>query len=113
MRIVFFNRSFYPDTSATGQLLAELSEDLVKDYNCQVCVVAGMPLTHYIPYSSGAISGKIIQKEQFCGIEIIRVKNTGFSQKYFLGRISNYLTYFILSFFASFKLAKPDLVVAL
>ena len=44
MHIAFFNRSFYPDTTATGQLLTDLCEDLVRDHGCRVSVVAGPPL---------------------------------------------------------------------
>jgi glycosyltransferase involved in cell wall biosynthesis len=111
LKIVFFNRSFYPDITATSQLLTELCEDLVKDYDCRVTAVAGMPLKDYYPreYSKG----KIIQRENFKGIEILRVKNTTFSPNFFLGRLSNYLTYFFLSFIASFRLTKPDLVITL
>jgi hypothetical protein len=28
VRVCFFNRSYWPDTGATGQLLTELAEDL-------------------------------------------------------------------------------------
>ena len=112
MHIVFFNRSFYPDITATSQLLIELCEDLVKNYNCQVQVVAGMPLNPSYCYSSNHFGGLFI-REDFRGINILRVRNTSFAQKYFLGRILNYLTYFFLSFFASFRLKKPDLVITL
>ncbi len=44
MHIAFFNRSYYPDTTATGQLLTDLCEDLVREYGCRVSVVAGPPL---------------------------------------------------------------------
>ena len=44
MHIAFFNRSFYPDTAATGQLLTELCQDLVNVHGCRVSVVAGLPL---------------------------------------------------------------------
>ena len=44
MKICFFNRSYWPDQAATGQLLAELAEDLVSRYDSQVTVVAGRPL---------------------------------------------------------------------
>src|SRR5262245_32698913 len=43
LRVVFFNRSYYPDFGATGQLLTELCEDLVARFGYQVTVVAGMP----------------------------------------------------------------------
>jgi len=115
LRVVFLNRSFYPDITATGQLLTELCEDLVKDYNCQVTVIAGRPLILISKDNDQArnFGTGIIQKENLKGIEILRVKNTTFSPKSFLGRISNYLTYFSLSLIASFKLKKPDLVVTL
>lgn len=100
MRIVFFNRSFYPDISATSQLLAELCEDLVKDYGCDVTVICGRPLSSENPGSAK-------------NINILRVNSTNFSPKSFLKRISNYLTYFALSFIASFKLKNEDLVITL
>ena len=43
--MVFFNRSYYPDFGATGQLLTELCEDLVARFGYDVTVVAGMPLS--------------------------------------------------------------------
>ncbi len=46
MRVCYFNRSYCPDLGATGQLLAELAEDLVRDHVCQVSVVAGPPLVN-------------------------------------------------------------------
>jgi len=116
MHIVFFNRSFYPDISATGQLLAELCEDLVKDYNCDVMVITSMPLTVEHTYNPNNLCNSgisIFKRDDFKKINILRVRGTTFSPKYFLGRIFNYLTYFLLSFIASFKLKKPDLVVTL
>ena len=44
MHIAFLNRSYYPDTAATGQLLTELCEDLVRAHRFRVSVVAGPPL---------------------------------------------------------------------
>jgi hypothetical protein len=44
LHIAFFNRSSYPDTAATGQLLTELCEGLVQEHGCRVSVVAGVPL---------------------------------------------------------------------
>ena len=48
MHVAFFNRSYYPDQTATGQLLTDLCEDLVRDHGCQVTVVTGRPL-HPLP----------------------------------------------------------------
>ena len=44
MRICFFNRSYWPDQAATGQLLTELAQDLATGYGCTVSVVAGRAL---------------------------------------------------------------------
>ena len=44
MHIAFFNRSFYPDTTATSQLLTDLCEDLIREHGYRVSVVAGVPL---------------------------------------------------------------------
>lgn len=113
LKIVFFNRSFYPDITATGQLLTELCEGLVKDYGCVVTVVAGRPLVTKGIYTDNFKRREFVRKEDVEGIEVFRVKNTIFSPKSFIGRITNYLTYFFLSFYASFRLKKPDLVVTL
>ena len=112
-RVVFFNRSFYPDISATSQLLAELSEDLVRDFDCEVTVICGKPLINKNP---GAVSNyglNLIKQDSLKQISILRLNCTNFSPKSFLKRISNYLSYFALSFLASFKLKDADLVVAL
>ena len=113
LKIVFFNRSFYPDITATGQLLTELCKGLVKDYGCTVTVVAGMPLVNKNIYMDDFKRREFIKREDIEGIEVFRVKNTVFSTKSFIGRIINYLTYFFLSLYASFRLKKPDLIVTL
>src|SRR5258708_38799202 len=40
-RVLFLNRSFWPDREATGQFLTELCDDLSMDH--EVTVVAGAP----------------------------------------------------------------------
>ena len=40
-RILFINRSYWPDAEATGQLLTELCEDLAEQFD--VTVIAGQP----------------------------------------------------------------------
>jgi len=112
MRVVFFNRSFYPDVTATGQLLTELCQGLVKDYGWEVTVVAGRAMVVGDPHERRGFIG-LFKRESFCGIEVLRVNNTTFEQSIFLGRILNYFSYFVLAFFASFFIKKIDLVVTL
>jgi colanic acid biosynthesis glycosyl transferase WcaI len=111
MHIAFFNRSFYPDTSATGQLLTELCESLVKQYGWRVSVVAGVPL---IPAAdSKPISkGFFFSREEYRGIEILRARGTSLSKDRFIGRFANYISYFLSAAWAAFRLDRPDVVVA-
>lgn len=111
MHIAFFNRSFYPDTAATGQLLTDLCEDLVKDHGCRVSVVAGPPLLSSNG-NTGAGRG-LVGREEYRGIEIFRARGTRFDKTWFPARVSNYVTYFLSACWAGLRLDKPDLVVAL
>ena len=105
MHIVFFNRSYFPDTGATGQLLTELSQDLVRDHGATVTVVVG---------GAGRPGGfRLVHRGQHEGVEILRARGTGLSRRGFVGRFTNYLTYFFSAFVASFRLRSPDVVVAL
>lgn len=104
MRIVFFNRSYWPDFGATGQLLTELSQDLAKEYGSQVTVVAG---------GEAPPSFWIVGRESHEGVEILRAKGTRWTRRGFLGRFTNYLSYFLSALRASFEVGKPDVVVAL
>src|SRR5919197_1152614 len=113
MHIAFFNRSFYPDTAATGQLLTELCEELVREYGCKVSVVAGVPLLPATGNGSYATSRHLFTRERYRGIEILRARGTRFSKRRFLGRFSNYVSYFLSACYTGLYLERPDVVVAL
>ncbi len=103
MRVVFFNRSYWPDFGATGQLLTELSQDLAKEHGCEVTVVAG----------GGERSFGLVSRERHEGVDILRAKETRLARRSFLGRFTNYLSYFFSAFWASFRIGRPDVVVGL
>jgi colanic acid biosynthesis glycosyl transferase WcaI len=112
VHIAFFNRSFYPDTAATGQLLTELCQGLVEWHGCRVSVVAGVPL---ISVEKGALThraGVLLQRECHRGIEILRARGTRFSKRRFVGRFTNYVSYFFSACYAGLQLDHPDIVVA-
>ena len=111
MHIAFFNRSYYPDTTATGQLLTDLCEDLVRHHGCRVSVVAGTPL---LP-AGGAASRTlaILNREAHNGVEILRASGTRFPKTRFIGRATNYVSYFVSACYAGLRLDRPDIVVAL
>lgn len=104
MRVLFFNRSYWPDFGATGQLLTELAEDLVKHHGCEVTVVTGYPL-------KGRTG--VPAREVRNGVQIIRAAGTTRDPKRFVGRAMNYVTYFLSACWAGLRVRKPDVVVAL
>jgi colanic acid biosynthesis glycosyl transferase WcaI len=113
MHIAFFNRSFYPDTAATGQLLTELCEGLVKEHACRVSVVAGVPLLPAAGNGGSTTKRRLVDRERYQGIEILRARGTRFSKRRFIGRFSNYVSYFLSACYAGLRLDRPDVVVAL
>ena len=111
MKICFFNRSYWPDQAATGQLLAELAEDLVSRYGTEVTVVAGRPLN-----ASRAETGSrrsLVTREVYRGVDIRRANGTKLHQGRFVARASNYVSYFAAATAASFGVGRPDVVVSL
>ncbi len=111
MHIAFFNRSYYPDQTATGQLLTELCEQLVSDHGCRVSVIAGMPLQPLA--GADTVARGVVAREMHRGVEILRARGTRFSKARFAGRASNYVTYFLSACYAGWRLDAPDVVVAL
>lgn len=112
LHVAFFNRSYHPDTAATGQLLTELCESLVSEHGYRVSVVAGLPL---LPASAeGARPSRgLVSRTRHRGVDVFRARGTRFAKRRFIGRASNYVTYFASACYAGVRLDHPDVVVAL
>jgi glycosyltransferase involved in cell wall biosynthesis len=111
VHIAFFNRSYYPDQTATGQLLTDLAEDLVRDYGCRVSVVVGPPLQP-LPGHDVNQQGLVVRETRH-GVEIHRARGTRFDKRRFAGRATNYVSYFASATWAGLRLDRPDVLVAL
>ena len=113
LHVVFFNRSYWPDQAATGQLLTELAEDLVRHHGCQVSVIAGVPLHES---QTGALPERrwsVMQRESHNGVQILRAIGTRLSPKKFIARVTNYVSYFASAGIVGFQANRPDIVIAL
>jgi glycosyltransferase involved in cell wall biosynthesis len=106
VHIAFFNRSYHPDQTATGQLLTELCEHLARDHACRVTVVTGLPLNPLDGHDAP-------MRERHNGVDIVRARGTRLSKSRFAGRASNYITYFLSACYAGWRLDAPNVVVAL
>ena len=104
MHVCFFNRSYWPDVGATGQLLTELAEDLVRAHGWEVTVVTGYPLR---------AESRPPARERRNGVSILRCLGTTLDPRGFAGRAANYVTYFASAIVAGFGVGKPDVVVAM
>jgi colanic acid biosynthesis glycosyl transferase WcaI len=108
VRILVLNQYFYPDRSATSQLLTELCEDLAGRH--EVIVVTGRP--SYNAVASAASRG-FISHERHGRVRIERVWSTRFDRSSMAGRLTNYATYVVGSVVAALRVSRPDVVVAL
>jgi glycosyltransferase involved in cell wall biosynthesis len=111
MHVAFFNRSYWPDQTATGQLLTDLCEDLVREHGCRVTVVSG-PALAPLPGQAVVRRGVAMRDERH-GVTVLRATGTRFDKRRFAGRAANYLTYFGAACLTGLRLERPDVVVAL
>ncbi|MFN8625540.1 MAG: glycosyltransferase family 4 protein [Candidatus Binatia bacterium] len=104
MRLLFLNRSFWPDLEATGQLLTELCTDLSRDH--EVSVIAG-PSYHVDTRGRG-----LWRQDMLGRVRVTRTWGTRLPKRRLLGRLLNLGSYYALAAVAALRSARPDVVVA-
>ena len=108
MRILVVNQYFHPDTSATGQLLTELCEDLAEHHD--VTVVCGRP--SYNPSERREVRGFLAQ-ERHGRVRVLRAWSTTYARTAMAGRLTNYATFLTSSIVGAMKAARPDVVLTM
>ena len=104
-RVFFINRFFYPDHSATSQLLSDLAFHLSKT-GVSVHVVTSRQV--YDDPDSTLPSNDFIE-----GVRVNRVWTTRFGRENLLGRTFDYLTFYLSAAWSLFAMLKlGDIVVA-
>jgi glycosyltransferase involved in cell wall biosynthesis len=103
-RVLFLNRSYWPDAEATGQLLTELCEDLADAFD--VSVVAGQP-----NQNPSNASFRRVGVEVRRGVRIHRVPHFRWSKATLAGRAVNLASYLATSSIRAFFAKRPDVVV--
>jgi len=105
MRILFINRYFYPDQSATSQLLTELTEDL-DPRGTSVTVIAGRTLYY-------EEDQRLPPHGMHKGIRIVRAGFIRFNRSHICGRVVDYLTFWISAFWHTIWMKNVSCIVVL
>lgn len=104
-RIVFINRYFYPDHSATSQMLSDLAFYLAAAGQ-EVCVV-----TSRQRYDDA--SAKLPPRERIAGVEVWRVPTSRFGRDRLVGRALDYASFYLAAGWRLWRLARAgDVIVA-
>lgn len=104
-RVIFVNRYFYPDLSATSQILTDLAVHLAAE-RMEVIVITGRQR-----YTDAKAS--LRAREQVRGVEVVRVATTGFGRVNLAGRAADYVSFYVSALSQLVRLLrKNDIVVA-
>ena len=104
-KVLFINRSYWPDAEATGQLLTELCEGLADEFNVEV--LCGQPNANprNVPFKP---SGYDLRN----AVGIHRTRHFSFDKdRSLFHRAANLLSFLALATVRSFFVTKPDIVV--
>jgi glycosyltransferase involved in cell wall biosynthesis len=103
-KLIFINRYFYPDISATSQLLSDLAFDLAQDQNVHI-------ITSSQRYDDPSI--KLPSFEVINHVQIHRLWTSRFGRLHLLGRAFDYLTFYTSAAWQLWRLVSPgDVVIA-
>src|SRR6266699_5842611 len=104
-RIIFLNRFFYPDHSATSQLLSDLAFHLASCGH-EVCVITSQQ-------RYDAPQARLPETETIAGVKVHRIATTRFGRSAMLGRGFDYLSFYVSMKRAVLALAnRGDILVA-
>ena len=104
MKIVFVNRFFYPDHSATSQMLSDIAFALAeRGHDIEV-------ITSFLSYDN---SSKLKRHETVRGVMIVRLPTSAFGRGKLFGRAIDYLTFYFAALFSLMsRVRRGDIVVA-
>lgn len=107
--LLIYAHYYVPDTASTGQLLRELAEGMLDQFEIIVLCV--------IPSYLGIIEEKYktqkYYEENINGVKVFRIRVPEFDKKSKSSRIINILTYFFGAMYATFKIGKVDFVFSI
>lgn len=104
-KLVFINRYYYPDLSATSQILTDLTNSLAK--NGESVTVVTSRLTY------NGSSDLLPPVDNYEGVNVLRVWTTNFGRSNLLGRGIDYLSFYVTAFFTLLRIThRNDILIA-
>ncbi len=110
MRILFISHYFPPEVNAPASRTHEHCREWVRQGH-EVTVITGVP-NHPRGVLFEGYRNRLLQEERVDGIRVIRTWMFLSANEGFARRIANYLLFAVAAVLASFKVPRPDLVVA-
>jgi glycosyltransferase involved in cell wall biosynthesis len=105
VKLIFLNRYFHPDHSATSQMLSDLAFALAAR-GCEVAVIASRQ-------RYDAPAGRLPARETIDGVATYRVWTSRFGRAGLLGRMVDYATFYLAAAWCLWRLARAgDVVIA-
>ncbi len=105
MKILLLNQFYRPDVAATGQLLGDLGTALSRAGH-DVYVLCSRK-------AYGAGDNAYPTCEKIDGVHVSRVRAFGFGRGTIIGRLADYLSFYLLALYKSLSLPKMDVCIAL
>lgn len=104
MRLIILNQFFYPDHSATSQLMTDLAESLV-GRGFEVTALCGRGR-----YNGGE---RLAPREEYRGVRVERAWATSFGKGAAIGRLADYFSFYLGGAWKLLTLPRHDVVMAL
>src|SRR5262245_7937270 len=105
VKLIFLNRFFYPDHSATSQMLSDLAFALAED-GCEVAVITSRQ-------RYDAPTNSLPARETVGGVSIYRIWTSRFGRADLIGRMIDYATFYFSVAWRLWRLTgRGDVVIA-
>ena len=103
-KLLIYAHYYIPDVAATGQILSELAEGMLKCFDITVICV--------VPSYNGIVEEKYKRqkyyKEEMNGVKLLRIRVPEFSKSKKFSRIKNIVTYYFGAMKATFHTPPTD-----
>ena len=105
-KLLIYAHYYIPDTASTGQILKELAEGILDEFDVTVICV--------VPSYLGTVEEKYKTKkyyfEEINGVKIVRIRVPEYSKTNKISRVNNIISYFFGAMSATFKVGNMDYV---